>query len=157
MLCEKIVEDAKAKSDATPSALTQLQTHLDSVSSSQWLAAEQRMMPHMLDPLTLAARIAQQRLHAVWGWNLDHTLVAKRPASKPLAQKLPTVGADSVATSGAMPSATTTPQLSTKGQWPRVAQSCRFCDAAGLTCDYRAETFPSSATTEPHTLHELTP
>lgn len=43
---------------------------LRSVPNAQWTAAEQRIAPHKLAPLGLAARIAQQALHAEWGWDL---------------------------------------------------------------------------------------
>ncbi|WP_416548327.1 hypothetical protein ACHEXK_05340 [Limnohabitans sp. DCL3] len=81
---------------------------LRSVSSAQWTAAEQRIAPYKLDPMGLAARIAQQSLHAEWGWNGPPAQPSDAKPAKPL------------------------------GHWPRVATHCTYCEAAGLVCDYRA-------------------
>lgn len=125
-LCESIVQDLSGEKQSpidqhhTAAEKIDWPALLHSVDNDQWKAAEARITPHKLDPLGLAAHIAQQILRADSGGQLPPT---QTQAVAP---------------------------VQAKGRWPRMANDCTYCDAAGLDCDYRDA--PAAASTAPSTL-----
>ncbi len=129
-LCEHIVLAAPDAGSTNGMTREDLSNLLSNISSAQWDAADIRMAPFKLDPMGLAARIAQQCLCTEWGWPMD----------------------------GVTPTSTITKHLGVekaihddkpKGRWPRASQDCQFCPAAGLHCDYADASLAATATEPP--------